>query len=199
VLLIFDEVITGWGRTGRLFGCEHEGVAPDIMVMAKGITSGYQPLGATIVTDEVFDAFAGETAERREFAQVCTYGGHPVACAAALANIDILTGERLWENAERVGNKLLSGLTALSSPNLGQLRGRGLMIGVELIAQDGELLGVAETNAIKVSLKEQGVLVGQMSHVLQTPESILFLSPPLVLTEAEAQRIVDAFAVALAA
>ncbi len=73
------------------------------------------------------------------------------------------------------------------------------MIGVELIAQDGELLGVAETNAIKVSLKEQGVLVGQMSHVLQTPESILFLSPPLVLTEAEAQRIVDAFAVALAA
>ena len=199
VLLIFDEVITGWGRTGRLFGCEHEGVAPDIMVMAKGITSGYQPLGATIVTDEVFDAFAGETAERREFAQVCTYGGHPVACAAALANIDILTGERLWENAERVGDKLLSGLTALSSPNLGQVRGRGLMIGVELIAQDGELLGVAETNAIKASLKEQGVLVGQMSHVLQTPESILFLSPPLVLTEAEAQRIVDAFAVALAA
>ena len=199
VLLIFDEVITGWGRTGRLFGCEHEGVAPDIMVMAKGITSGYQPLGATIVTDEVFDAFAGETAERREFAQVCTYGGHPVACAAALANIDILTGERLWENAERVGDKLLSGLTALSSPNLGQVRGRGLMIGVELIAQDGELLGVAETNAIKASLKEQGVLVGQMSHVLQAPESILFLSPPLVLTEAEAQRIVDAFAVALAA
>ncbi|SVD85543.1 uncharacterized protein METZ01_LOCUS438397 [marine metagenome] len=90
-------------------------------------------------------------------------------------------------------------MTALSSPNLGQVRGRGLMIGVELIAQDGELLGVAETNAIKASLKEQGVLVGQMSHVLQAPESILFLSPPLVLTEAEAQRIVDAFAVALAA
>ena len=199
VLLIFDEVITGWGRTGKLFGCEHDGVTPDIMVMAKGITSGYQPLGATIVTDEVFEAFAGETADRREFAQVCTYGGHPVACAAALANIEILTSERLWENAERVGAKLLAGLRELSSPRIGQVRGRGLMIALELIDQDGELLSVDQTHAIKASLKQQGVLVGQMSHVLQAPESILFLAPPLILTEQEAQRIVDAFAVALKA
>ncbi len=197
VLLIFDEVITGWGRTGRLFGCEHEGVEPDIMVMAKGITSGYQPLGATIVTDEVFDAFSGETADRREFAQVCTYGGHPAACAAALANIDILTSERLWENAELVGGQLLAGLSQLSSPLIGEIRGRGLMIAIELIEQDGSLLNVARTNAIKASMKEQGILVGQMSHVLQAPESILFLAPPLILTGAEAQRIVDAFAVAL--
>ncbi|MBT6631191.1 MAG: aminotransferase class III-fold pyridoxal phosphate-dependent enzyme, partial [Gemmatimonadetes bacterium] len=141
VLLIFDEVITGWGRTGKLFGCEHEGVTPDIMVMAKGITSGYQPLGATIVTDEVFEAFAGETADRREFAQVCTYGGHPAACAAALANIEILTSEKLWENAAKVGAKLLAGLRGLSSPRIGQVRGRGLMIGLELIDDEGELLG----------------------------------------------------------
>ena len=199
VLLIFDEVITGWGRTGRLFGCEHEGVTPDIMVMAKGITSGYQPLGATIVTDEVFEAFNGEASDRREFAQVCTYGGHPVACAAALANIEILTREKLWENAERVGAKLLAGLAALSSPLLGDVRGRGLMIAVELIDVQGQLLDVATTGRIKASLREQGILVGQMSHVLQAPESILFLSPPLVLTDAEAGRIVDAFRVALAA
>lgn len=199
VLLIFDEVITGWGRTGRLFGCEHEDVVPDIMVMAKGITSGYQPLGATIVTDEVFDAFAGETAERREFAQVCTYGGHPVACAAALANIDILTREKLWENSARVGAQLLAGLQEISSPLLGEVRGRGLMIAVELVDSAGQLLDAAATNRIKGSLREQGIIVGQMSHVLQAPESILFLSPPLVLTEAEATRIADAFRVALAA
>ncbi len=110
VLLITDEVITGWGRTGRLFACEHWGVVPDIMVLAKGITSGYLPLGATVVTEEIFDAFRGEPGDGREFAQVCTYGGHPACCAAALANIDILTRERLWERAEEVGAHLLEGL-----------------------------------------------------------------------------------------
>ena len=160
VLLITDEVITGWGRTGRLFACEHWGVVPDIMVLAKGITSGYLPLGATVVTEEIFDAFRGEPGDGREFAQVCTYGGHPACCAAALANIDILTGERLWERAEEVGAHLLEGLKGLSSPVVGEVRGLGLMLAVELVDESGALLDAARTAAVKGALRDQGVLRG---------------------------------------
>jgi taurine-pyruvate aminotransferase len=200
VLLITDEVITGWGRTGELFAVEHWDVTPDVMVLAKGITSGYQPLGATVVTAEVFDAFRGQPGDGREFAQVCTYGGHPACCAAALANIDILTGERLWENAAAVGAHLLAGLRSLaSSPLVGDVRGLGLMLAVELVDDSGALLDAGRTAGVKGALKEQGVLVGQMSHAVAGPNSVLTLSPPLVLTEDEADRIVAAFTQAVAA
>lgn len=197
VLLITDEVITGWGRTGRLFACEHWDVTPDIMVMAKGITSGYLPMGATVVTDEVFDAFRGAPGDGSEFAQVCTYGGHPACCAAALANIDILVGEQLWENAATVGAYLLNGLQGLTSPVIGEVRGLGLMLAVELVDDEGAMLAAADTAAIKGKIKGAGVLVGQMSHAVSGPNSVLTLSPPLVLTHEEADRIVEAFAQAL--
>src|SRR5205823_167164 len=90
VLLIHDEVITGFGRTGKLFGCENWGVVPDIMTLAKGISSGYIPLAATAVSDAVFDAFKGELADNVQFNQISTYGGHPVACAVGLANLDLI-------------------------------------------------------------------------------------------------------------
>ncbi|MEE2657305.1 MAG: aminotransferase [Candidatus Latescibacterota bacterium] len=198
VLLIADEVITGWGRTGKLMACEHWEVVPDIMVQAKGITSGYLPLGATTVTEEVFDAFDGEPGEGKEFAQVCTYGGHPACCAAALANIDILVRERLWENAAAVGGYLLEQLQKLQAPTLGDVRGLGLMIGLELIEPNGEgRLNTPATAAIKGRLRGEGVIVGQMSHAVIGPDSVLTLSPPLTLCQSEADRIVSAFEVAL--
>jgi len=199
VLLIVDEVITGWGRTGKLFACEHWDVVADIVVTAKGITSGYLPLGATIVTDEIFAAFQGTPGDGRELAQVCTYGGHPPCCAAALANIDILLSERLWENAADVGAYLLAGLQGLESPLVGNVRGIGLMLAVELIDGSGSLLDGGRTSKIKVALKSAGVLVGQMSHAVLGPNSVLCLSPPLILTRGEADRIVDAFRTALPA
>ncbi|MFH1566544.1 MAG: aminotransferase [Gemmatimonadota bacterium] len=197
VLLVLDEVITGFGRTGRLFGCQHWDVVPDIMTMAKGITSGYLPLGACAVTPKVFEAFLGEPGDRREFAQVVTYGGHPACCAAGLANLEILLGERLWENAAAVGAHLLEQLRGIGSPWLGEVRGRGLMIALELVDHTGACLDAASTARVKAALLDQGIIVGSMSHVLPGPESILFLSPPLILTRDQADRIVGAFRLAL--
>ncbi len=198
VLLIVDEVITGWGRTGKLFACEHWDVVADMVVTAKGITSGYLPMGATIVTDKVFDAFSGSPGDGSELAQVCTYGGHPPCCAAALANIDILMRERLWENAADVGAYLLHGLRGLNSPLIGEIRGIGLMLAVELVDDTGALLDGVRTAKVKAGVKSAGVLVGQMSHAVIGPNSVLCLSPPLILTRAEADQIVDALGTALA-
>ncbi len=193
VLLILDEVITGFGRTGKLFASEHWGVVPDMMTMAKGVSSGYLPLGACAVTPEVFETFMGEPGEHREFSSVSTYGGHPVCCAAALANLDILTAERLWENSAEVGATLLAALERLDSPYIGEVRGKGLMIAVELAAHNGESLDPDRVAAVQAGILEQGVIVGRMSHVMHGPESIFFLAPPLILTRSEADRIVSAF------
>src|SRR5215472_6226467 len=134
VLLILDEVITGFGRTGKMFGFEHAGVRPDILTLAKGITSAYLPLAATVATDAIFDAFKSDSDDTAKFAQVSTFGGHPCSCAAGLANLEILTRERLWENSERVGAYLTDRLRALQSPSIGEVRGRGLLIGLEMVA-----------------------------------------------------------------
>jgi len=197
VLLILDEVITGFGRTGKLFACEHWDVTPDMITMAKGVSSGYLPLGACAVTPEIFETFLGAPEEKRELAQVSTYGGHPVCCAAALANLEILEREELCDNSAKVGAYLLEKLQALDSPLIGEVRGKGLMIGVELIGEDGAMLDAARTAQVQGGLRSEGVLVGKMSHVLPGPESVLFLSPPLILTEAEADKIVSAFEAAL--
>ena len=193
LLLIIDEVITGFGRTGKPFACEHWRIEPDIMTLAKGLTSGYLPLGACVTTDAVFDVFLGEPDENREFEQVCTYGGHPVTCAAGLANLKILTEERLWENAAHVGAKLLEKLKGLESlPIVGEVRGKGLMIGIELVQADQSNLDTARTNSVVGAMKEQGILIGKIGHALDDPENIVFLAPPLTTTIEEADTIAEA-------
>jgi taurine-pyruvate aminotransferase len=192
LLLILDEVITGFGRTGKPFACQHWDVQPDIITLAKGLTSGYLPLGACVTTSEVFESFLGAPEENREFSQVCTYGGHPVACAAGLANLKILTEEKLWENSAKVGGYLLEKLKALESlPIVGEVRGKGLMIGVELVNADGDNLETAETNKIISGLKQHGILVGKVGHAVDEPENIIHFSPPLILTVSEADRIFE--------
>ena len=198
LLLILDEVITGFGRTGKIFASEHWGVEPDITTIAKGVSSGYLPLGACAVTPEIFQTFLGDPQEGREFSQVSTYGGHPVCCAAALANLDILIGERLWENSAAVGAYLLEQLQALDSPFIGEVRGKGLMIAMELVDGDGALLDAERTAQAQARIRDEGVLVGRMSHVMPGPESMFFLSPPLILSRDEADQIVAAFAAGLA-
>ena len=192
LLLILDEVITGFGRTGTPFACEQWGVQPDIITLAKGLTSGYLPLGACVTSSAIFEVFLGEPGENQEFAQVCTYGGHPVACAAGLANLKILTEERLWENAERVGNHLLEKLETLRSlPTVGDVRGKGLAIGIELVQNDKSHLDTATTNQIVRAIREKGILIGKIGNAVDEPENILFLAPPLILTVAEADRIFE--------
>src|SRR5215471_11664831 len=137
VLMISDEVITGFGRTGRWFGVEHDGVVPDLMSVAKGITSGYIPLSASIARRKLADAFPDDTT--RENVHPGTYTAHPVACAAALANIRVMEQDNLVANAEKMGARLLEGLRDAVGKRaiVGDVRGRGLMACVDLATPDG--------------------------------------------------------------
>lgn len=190
LLLILDEVITGFGRTGKMFACEHWDVQPDIITLAKGLTSGYIPLGACVTSTDVFNTFLGEPEENLEFSQVCTYGGHPVACAAGVANLKILESEQLCNNAEKVGGYLLEKLQRLKKlPIVGDVRGKGLMLAVEFIKDNGEQLETDDTNRIVGQLKEKGVIVGKIGHAVDEPENIIYIAPPLILTEQEADII----------
>ena len=192
LLLIIDEVITGFGRTGAMFACEHWNIQPDIITLAKGLTSGYLPLSACVTTTEVFNAFLGDPGDKQEFGQVCTYAGHPVTCAAGLANLKILTEERLWENAAKIGTHLLEKLKLLQDlPIVSEVRGKGLMIGIELVDANQNNLETMRTSTIVRLVKERGILIGKISHAVDESENIIFIAPPLILTLDEADRIFE--------
>ena len=192
-LLILDEVITGFGRTGRLFALEHAGVRPDILTLAKGITSAYLPLAAAVATEKVFEAFAGDS-DAAKLTQVSTFGGHPASCAAALANIGILTRERLWENAARVGAWLVERLRAIDSPWIGEVRGRGLLVGLELVADRAARTPVTEAQMIRLLkvIRENGVLAGRNNDTVAGYCNVLMVAPPLILTREQAATIAEA-------
>ena len=134
VLLIADEVAVGFGRTGKLFACEHEGVTPDFLCLAKGLTGGYLPMAATLTTEEIFRAFQGEPHEGRAFFHGHTYTGNPLAAAVALASLQMLTFPVL-DSLPRKIEKLTAGLKRLAElPCVGEVRQRGLMAGIELVA-----------------------------------------------------------------
>ena len=129
-LLHIDEVINGFGRTGKMFGHQHYGVKPDMVSIAKGLVSAYLPIAATVVRNDVFKSFVGDPAENRQVFQISTYGGHPVAAAVANRNIDIIQEERLVERSAENGAYLLDGLRTLSRhPWVGDVRGKGLLRG----------------------------------------------------------------------
>ncbi|MBI5097578.1 MAG: adenosylmethionine--8-amino-7-oxononanoate transaminase, partial [Nitrospirae bacterium] len=131
VLLIADEVATGFGRTGLMFACEHEGVSPDIMPIAKGITGGYLPLAATLVTREIYDAFLGEYREFKTFFHGHSYTGNPLGCAAAIANIEIFEKEGTLEKLQSKIALLESLLSPLKEhPHIGEVRQKGLIAGI---------------------------------------------------------------------
>jgi adenosylmethionine-8-amino-7-oxononanoate aminotransferase len=134
ILLIADEVAVGFGRTGKMFACEHEAVTPDVMCLAKGITGGYLPLAVTLATDEVYGAFLGEHRECKTFFHGHTYTGNPLACAASLANIRLIEEEGL---IERLGEKisfLEEGLKRFALlDHVGDIRQKGMMVGIELV------------------------------------------------------------------
>ncbi|NEQ49605.1 MAG: aminotransferase class III-fold pyridoxal phosphate-dependent enzyme, partial [Leptolyngbya sp. SIO3F4] len=134
ILLIYDEVVNGFGRTGKMFGHQHWGVEPDIINFAKGLTSGYMPLSATVVKQHVFEAFLDEPGTDSHFRHITTYGGSPVCTAVGLRSIEILERENLCERAAEMGDYLLGKLQRLMDhPNVGDVRGKGLLLGVELV------------------------------------------------------------------
>lgn len=191
-LLHIDEVINGFGRTGKMFGHQHYDVKPDLIAIAKGISSAYMPIAATVVRDNVFRSFCGEASENRQVAQVNTYGGHAVAAAVALRNIEILEAERLAERSAEMGRYLLDGLqTLMARPVVGDVRGKGLLCGVELVKDrdSKEPLTPAQLTAVVDACKNEGIIVGRGSGA--NGSSVVVLSPPLVITRAECDRIVD--------
>ena len=188
VLLIADEVITGFGRTGKLFACNHWGVIPDIMTVAKGMCSSYLPLGAAIARDEIANSFAGDG---RMLRHVFTFAGHPVAAAAGLQNIDILTGEQLVENAAEVGAYFKQQLQSLHAEQaiVGDVRGIGLMLSLDFVAERQSKSPFPKSfrfsDRLSEQLKKRGMLA--RSHA----EHLLNLSPPLCITRAEVDEIVE--------
>ncbi len=186
LLLIADEVITGFGRTGRWFGLQHWNVQADLMVFAKGVTSGYLPLSGVMMTHPVHDTLK---AVKGMFAHAFTYSGHPTSCAVALRNLRILEDEHLVERAAEKGEHLLMRLHALRSHEIvGDVRGLGLIGGIELVRDrlTKELFDPSLGAARRVCLHalEQGVIVRPLAG------DVVAISPPFVITDQQINRIV---------
>ncbi|HEX4321838.1 MAG TPA: aminotransferase [Acidobacteriaceae bacterium] len=197
ILLIADEVITGFGRTGRMFGSELYGIEPDLMTLAKGLTSAYAPLSAVLVGERVYRAMEAGSAEAGVFPHGYTYTGHPIGVAAANANLDILEREDLTANAAQVGAYMLAALhDAFDGLSItGEVRGAGLMLAVEFVADPAtkRRLDPALKVAYRISAlaREKGLIARAM------PQSeALGFAPPLVLSHAEADEIVSIAAAA---
>jgi adenosylmethionine-8-amino-7-oxononanoate aminotransferase len=188
VLLIVDEVVTGFGRTGKLFGCEHWGVVPDIMTVGKGFTSGYLPMSAAVVRKSVADVFVGS--EEATFRHIFTYGGHAACATAALANIRIIEEERLVENSAAMGGYFLAGLQDLGDkhPIVGDVRGQGLAIGVILV-RDRDTRELFPQSAGLGNRLEQ--LLVDNGLILAKRDSSLLIAPPLCITREEVDEILS--------
>jgi PLP-dependent transaminase len=179
ITFIFDEVVTAYGRVGTWFGAEHFGVEPDIIVTAKGITSGYAPLGAVLLTDEIASAISADG-----FPMGFTYNGHPTSCAIALKNLEIIRREGLLARAREIGAYLLEQLRELEPlPVVGEVRGDGMMLALELVADKESREPLAIEHVPQDEIRRQGVIVRNCAHSL-------VLSPPLILTHEEADEIV---------
>jgi len=190
ILLIADEVITGLGRSGTLFGCRGWGVAPDVMCLAKGISSGYLPLSATLINDRVASAWEREAGFTSVYMHGYTYAGHPVSCAAGMAAIDILLRENLTDNAARVGAYFLARLLELKERHraIGDVRGKGLMIAIELVKDRQTREPFAPTDAYPLAISEACVENGVM---LRTIVNKLIISPPLIFTREHVDEVMD--------
>ncbi|MDP9456273.1 MAG: aspartate aminotransferase family protein [Actinobacteria bacterium] len=192
-LLIIDEVISGFGRTGKKFGHQHYGIKPDIVTMAKGITSAYLPLSATAVKRELFEKFM-DTEEYAHFRHVNTFGGNATACALAIRNLQIMEDEELPERSAAMGEKLMDALSSLRDhPNVGQIRGKGLLVGIELV-EDKESKAPASAEKVgKVvsGCKERGLIVGKNGDTVAGFNNVVTLAPPLVVTDEDLAFIVE--------
>jgi adenosylmethionine-8-amino-7-oxononanoate transaminase len=188
VLLIADEIVTGFGRTGRMFACEHEGVTPDLLCLGKSLTAGYLPMAATLATPAVYEAFLGLYAEGRTFQHGHTYGGNPLAAAAAGAALDLLVdGRMLDQELPRKIERLAAALAPLHDhPHVGQVRQLGMMAGVELVAD-------REANQPFPAAERRGWQVCRHSTNngvwLRPLGDVVVVMPPLVVSDAELELL----------
>jgi adenosylmethionine---8-amino-7-oxononanoate aminotransferase len=181
VLLILDEVATGFGRTGRMFACEHEDVAPDLLCLAKGITGGYLPLAATLATERIYTGFLGRFDEFRTFFHGHTYTGNPLGCAAALATLDVFAEERTLERLERKIELLEQLLEPIAAhPEVREVRRRGFMTGIELAEHP---LTARIGHQVTLEARRRGAVIRPLGDVV-------VLMPPLAISEGELTRLV---------
>lgn len=197
VKLIVDEVVTGFGRTGSMFAHVDYGVTPDLVTMAKGLASGYMPIGATAASDALFEAFLDDTIDSgKHLRHVNTYSGHPVATAVALANIELIEAEQLVGRSVVMGELLLNRLKAelKDVPWVGDVRGKGLLVGVELTEGETNLNPVPDAfvRAVAKSLLSRGVLTGKATDVEANHNNILMFAPPLVITQPQIDSLAGA-------
>ncbi|MBN2583512.1 MAG: adenosylmethionine--8-amino-7-oxononanoate transaminase [Planctomycetes bacterium] len=194
-LMIADEVAVGFGRTGRMFACEHELVVPDLICLAKGITGGYLPLAATVASDRVYDAFLAPRSACRTFYHGHTYTGNALASAAALAGLDIFEHDRVLDQLPAKIAHLVERLGPMAEmPHVGQVRQRGLMVGIELVADKVAKKPYPFEHAVgdKVcaAVRPKGVILRPLGDVV-------VLMPPLSITHDEIDLLVDAVAEAI--
>ena len=196
ILFIADEVICGFGRLGSWFGSGHYGLQPDLISMAKGLTSGYFPLSAVVVSEEVWSVLEAGSEEVGVFAHGYTYSGHPVGAAVALANLDILESENLVENAARVGSYLQDAVRGAleDHPNVGEIRGEGLIMAVEFVADRASKEPFDPALGIQKEVAAEAARQGLIVRALPSAGAAVALSPPLCLTEAEADQITEILA-----
>ncbi|MFG0261430.1 MAG: aspartate aminotransferase family protein, partial [Novipirellula sp. JB048] len=185
VLMIVDEVATGFGRTGRMFACDHEGVTPDILCLGKGITGGYLPMAATVARPHVFEAFLGDSSERKQFFHGHTFGGNPLAAAAAIASLDLFAETQLLETIDHKAEVLRSSLDPIvCHPHVGDLRGRGLMAGIELVADRDSKQPFESERLLGRRVCERATELGVWVRPLG---DVVVLMPPLVASDEELQ------------
>ena len=190
ILFILDEVATGFGRTGKMFACEHAGVTPDILCLAKGITGGYLPLAATLTTEEIFSAYLGEYKEFKTFFHGHTYTGNPLGCAVALANLEVFAKENTIENMQPRSAYLHKRLNEefLRLPHVSDVRQWGYMIGIELAQDKNGRKSYAPEQRIgyKVILEAR-----KRSVMIRPLGDVVILMPPLSATDDELTSLLD--------
>ena len=189
ILMIADEVATGFGRTGTMFACEHEMVLPDIIAMAKGITGGYLPLAATLTTEDIYRGFLGEYRELKTFFHGHTYTGNPLACAAAIANIDLFKKERTLQNLQPKIMLLKKELKRFAElEHVGDIRQKGFMVGIELVKNK-------ETKRPYTLEEKIGIRVIQEARrhglIIRPLGSVVVLMPPLSISTRELKRLIE--------
>jgi adenosylmethionine-8-amino-7-oxononanoate aminotransferase len=182
VLLICDEVATGFGRTGTMFACEQERVAPDFLCLGKGLTNGYMPLAATLAPEHIYEGFLGGPAEQRTFFHGHTFTGNPLACSAAIANLDVFESEHTLVRLQpkiRLLHDMLEPVAAMAE--VAEVRGRGFMVGIDLGEHDPALrLG----HRVTLAARERGAIIRPLGDTI-------VLVPPLAIEKAELRRLVE--------
>lgn len=195
-LLILDEVATGFGRTGRMFACEMEDVTPDIICLSKGITGGYLPLAATVATDRIYKEFLGSFSELKTFFHGHTYTGNPLACAVALASLDLFESERIIEGLAGKIEYFRMRLDAIAANrHVGEARSVGLMAGVELVAEKATRIPFPYDAKMGWAVCRRALELGL---VLRPLGNVIVLMPPLSITMEELAEMMDRFESAMA-